>query len=80
MGSSKKQIIASIRKSMTEMEGIEIRNIEIDGEKIGGLVMDGGEPGLTNMDGNWFFPLSALTVSELKTVKTMMNKVKELGL
>lgn len=80
MGSSKKQIIASIRKSMTEMEGIEIRNIEIDGEKIGGLVMDGGEPGLTNMDGNWFFPLSTLTVSELKTVKTMMNKVKELGL
>lgn len=80
MGSSKKQIIASIRKSMTEMEGIEIRNIEIDGEKIGGLVMDGGEPGLTNMDGNWFFPLSVLTVTELKTVKTMMNKVKELGL
>lgn len=80
MGSSKKQIIASIRKSMTEMDGIEIRNIEIDGEKIGGLVMDGGEPGLTNTDGSWFFPLDTLTVPELKTVKTMMNKVKELGL
>jgi len=80
MGSSKKQIISSIRKTMTEMEGIEIKGMEIDGEKIGGLVMDEGEPGLTNTDGNWFFPLEELTVNELKTVKTMLNKVKELGL
>lgn len=80
MGSSKKQIISSIRKTMTEMEGIEIKGMEIDGEKIGGLVMDEGEPGLVNTDDNWFFPLDVLTVNELKTVKTMLNKVKELGL
>ena len=65
---------------MTEMEGIEIKGMEIDGEKIGGLVMDEGEPGLVNTDDNWFFPLDVLTVNELKTVKTMLNKVKELGL
>lgn len=80
MGSSKKQIISSIRKTMTEMEGIKIKGMEIDGEKIGGLVMDEGEPGLVNTDDNWFFPLDVLTVNELKTVKTMLNKVKELGL
>lgn len=80
MGSSKKQIISSIRKTMTEMEGIEIKGMEIDGEKIGGLVMDEGEPGLVNTDDNWFFPLDVLTVNELKTVKTMLNKVKELSL
>lgn len=80
MGSSKKQIISSIRKTMTEMEGIEIKGMEIDGEKIGGLVMDEGEPGLVNTDDNWFFPLGVLTVNELKTVKTMLNKVKELSL
>lgn len=80
MGSSKKQIINSLVKEMTKTDRIEITDMEIDGERIDRLQMDGGEAGLMNTTADWFFPLDVLTVSELKMVKTAMNKVKKLGL
>ena len=67
-------------KEMTKTDGIEITDMEIDGERIDMLQMDGGEAGLMNTAADWFFPLDVLTVSELKMVKTAMNKVKKLGL
>lgn len=72
MGSSKKQIITSIEKAVKETNGIAIKEMEIDGEKVNKLVTDGYDVGLMNMSGDWFFPLDELTVTELKTVKTMM--------
>jgi len=80
MGSSKKQIINSLVKEMTKTDRIEITDMEIDGERIDRLQMDGGEAGLMNTTVDWFFPLDVLTVSELKMVKTAMNKVKKSGL
>lgn len=74
MGSSKKQIMASIEKVVNEMGGISIRQMEIDGEKVDKIIVDENETGLMNVADDWFFPLEELTVNELKSVKTAMNK------
>ena len=61
----------SMLSSKTDV--ITFSPIIIDDVKVNRLGFDDNEIGILSEDGSWFFPLSELTINELKSIKAIIK-------
>lgn len=75
MSANKQQIIGSITRLMANKKNQKISPFSLEDRVFNKVGLDDDELGLKSTDNTWFIPLTELTNTELKMVKTKIKSM-----